>query len=617
MAIVLSDNGAVSTTALSGKSISVNTSSDSSDWWVTPLQWAGSGGDAYHPILLRNLSYGELYVRQLWVNIVIDKLVRLAVAPELTVYRSRPRGRQVANDTDYARLIRNPNQRHDPVSWWTWMFSMFFIHGTCFAYKQRDAAGRPFQLHGLHPTRMRYGSANWGYEWDNGSGLTGDPATARWWWRRNDGSEMPLDRRDLVIIHTFNPHSMEVGLSKLEALRDTLENEDKAREANTAMWENGGRPSFVLKHPGKFGNSPRSVQALADQFQRKHGGVRNWGRPLVLEENMEAIPLDIKNDLRYIEVRALNTQEVVSAYDIPPVAVGLLEKGGAGTSIIELHRSIYRDTMPPIFRIFESALDHDLRDGTFSIDRRPDFPAGLSAAWALDAFLKATPEEKTKQDAQAVQTGQKTLAEVRAENDLPFIPGTDTLLVNAAITPLESVLDTNAGGVDIAHLADIINKIKAAVGESIITVEEARDMIRLAGGKLQRGLPEELKPKPVPPQLGGPPAEGGDGQAPPPNSGLGEDGTSNSNNPGLATPPDIRPGARPAQPPGNSSTRALWGALGRIETLDEIDLGTLAHLAPPHLRAKVLGAYILVRDDNGTVAEFRNTLKQLGIGQHV
>lgn len=602
MALVLRGGQATYTTGLEAKSsITVNTTADSSDWWTTPLHWGGTGGDPWHPILWRHLAYDDMYTEQLWVNIAIDKLVRLAIAPEITIYRQKPRGRTEANDSDYGRLVRDPNRRHSPVAWWSWVFSMWWIHGLAVAWKERDRNGKPVQLHGLHPSRLRYGGpwAGWTLGWEE-MGLKGDPQSARWWWKRNNGDEIPLNREDLVVFHSIHPKNMEIGLSKLEPLRATLENEEKARKANVAMWANGGRPSFVLKHPGKFSNYAKSVQVLADQFRRKHGGVDNWGAPLVLEEGMEALPLAVQNDLQYIDTRKLNREEIVAAYDLPPVAVGLLERATM-SNVVELHRSIYRDTMPPVFRIFQSALDHDLRDGTFGADRPPDFPSSLEALWDLVPFLKATPEEKIKSDAQAIQTGQKTIAEVRESNNDPFIEGTDTLLVNAAITPLERAIGIDDGTIDPFLVANLIVRL-GGVGV-VVTVEEARKLLKLAG---MDGLAARM---PTPPP--GPPGttEG----APPINSGIDPDGNNSSQTPGLSTLPSTQDNARPAQQSGQTTTRALWGRLGRLEALEDIEIGELAYLSPLELRAKVLGAYLLVRDDEGTVSEFRNTLKQLGV----
>lgn len=602
MAIVLNGDGALNSLAVDVKNfITVNTSADSSDWWTTPLQGWGTEGDPWQGILSHHQAYGRIYREHLWVNIAVDKLVKLATAPDIAVFRNRPGGRQEANDTAYGRLVRDPNPRHDAVEWWTWMFSTYFIHGFCAAYKARNRMGHVAALHGLHPGRLRYGGPweGWTFGWEE-LGLTGDPNANHWWWRRNDGTEIPIPRRDLVIIHNFNPHSQEVGLSKLEPLRSTLENEAAARRANEAMWRNGGKPSFVLKHPGKFSNSPKSVQALADQFRRKHSGVEQWGAPLVLEEGMDALPLQVHNDMQYIDVRQFNATEVLAAYDIPPVAVGLLDRA-TNNNIEELHKSLYRDTMPPVFKAFQSALEHDLRDGTFGEDRPPEFPPALSAVWNLEEFLRATPEERIKANAQAIQTGQKTIAEVRAEDNRPMIPGTDQLLVNAAITPLAHALGLDrADTVDPSEIANLASKLYIATqGKTLLTIDEARELLRVAGYDISGGVPAELEAAPATPLGQLPPGLGGlVPGAPGPNSGVRPDGTQASDNPGLASPPA-------------ATTRALWGHLGRANTLDDLDMADLAIISPPEHRAKVLGAFILVREDGGGMADLRTLLKQL------
>jgi HK97 family phage portal protein len=159
-----------------------------------------------------------MYKRQLWVSVVVNKRAGMVARLPLPVYERNPKGRRRVPDHPYARLLRKPNAKHDPVTFWTWISATYDIYGEAFCGKIRDAGGRPVQLVPLHPTRMR--------DLDDGN----------WEYTSNDGTVLTVRPHDLVHFKTYNPDSMTRGLSRLEPLRDTLANEDAARRSTSSFW---------------------------------------------------------------------------------------------------------------------------------------------------------------------------------------------------------------------------------------------------------------------------------------------------------------------------------------------------------------------------------------------
>jgi HK97 family phage portal protein len=380
-------------------------------WQGSPATWPTYGLDLG--------CYGAIYRRQLWVAVLVNKIANASARLPLKVYERGDQGRNEARDHPYATLLRRPNRNIDPFLFWLWVVSTLNIYGESLLGKIRDSGGRPVELVPLHPSNVHS-------EDRNGSVV----------WRYDDGRHRVdrIERRDIVHFRHFNPDSLVRGLSPLEPLRATLENEDGARRANSAMWRNGGRPSVILRHPKNL-SAPASKR-LAAQWSELHGGVDNWAKTAILEEAMEAtvLPLNVE-ELQYVESRRINREEACAVYDVPPPVVHILDRA-TFSNITEQMRSMYRDTMAPKLGLLESTLETELRDGRFDRDGEPDFGDEVYAEFLMDEVLRGDFEVRTGAMATAIQTGQLTPAEARRMENRPFIEGSDTLLVNGALVPL-------------------------------------------------------------------------------------------------------------------------------------------------------------------------------------
>jgi HK97 family phage portal protein len=384
--------------------------------YFTPASWNGIPQPG---ITLRWGAYSSIYQRQLWVAVLVNKIANATARLPLKVYERSDLDRPEARDHPYAQLLRNPNDQIDPFLFWLWVSSTLNIYGEAFLVKQRDGLGRPVKLLPWHPTGVRDDVVE---------------GRRRWALHRSDGEWQVIDRRDLIHFRTYNPDSLVRGMSPLEPLRDTLENDAGARAASSAMWRNGGRPSLILRHPMTFKKN-ETVQRIRDQFSEAHGGVSNWAKPAILEEGMEAQILQLSSEeLQYIESRKLNREECCAAYDVPPPVVHILDRA-TFSNITEQMRSMYRDTMAPKLRLIESTLETELRDGRMGrSDIPPDFGDDVYAEFLMDEVLRGDFENRSIAYRNA---DFMTVAEKRSKENLPYIPGTDQIFINSASLPLQ------------------------------------------------------------------------------------------------------------------------------------------------------------------------------------
>jgi HK97 family phage portal protein len=371
-------------------------------------------------------SYAEIYRRQLWVAAVINKLAMGEARLPLKVYRHGDLNRPEARDDPYYRLLRRPNSRQPRFFFWLWTVSTFDVFGEAFWGKVRDKGGQVTELALLHPTAMRQ---------------TGDINSDETW--NYDNGRVRIDdipRSELVHFKTFNPETQVRGMSRLEPLRRTLEFEDAAQRAQSAFWANGARPGVLLSTDRTLSQSAQDRLRL--DWNAVAGGVDKTGKTIVLEEGLkpEKWALDAEES-QYIESRKLNREEVCAAYDVPPPAVGILDRA-TFSNITEQLRSLYRDTHAPRLQLFESTLEAELRGSVRPGASEPDFSDEVYAEFLLDEVLRGDFEARA---AAFQQADFMTLAEKRQRENLPFIAGTDRIFVNAATVPLESTAYNTVG----------------------------------------------------------------------------------------------------------------------------------------------------------------------------
>lgn len=394
--------------------------------------WAGSPGN-FPGLELSGYwaAYGAIYEAQLWVYTVVNKRASLLSNLPLKVYeRGADNSREDRSDSALAALLRRPLPGMSAMEWWTWVASTEDIYGEAFAWKRRDRGGRPFQLPLLHPTCMSRNDADDGWRYEKG--------------------KVRLDLADADVLHfkRYSPSSARRGLSPLEPLRRTLENEDASRRATSAFWKNGARPALALKH--KTNLSEPAQRRLKAQVHAAHGGVDNTGSTLVLEEGMEAEKLSLTaEEAQYIESRKLNREEVVAAYDMAPPAVHILDRA-TFSNITEQFRSVYRDTIGPWAHRFESVMMTQLV---------PDFgDASLYVEFLMDEVLRG--DFETRQEA-LKNADHMTVAEKRRVENLPHVEGTDVILVNTASQPLGKLTAEADGASEMRVTSDQVEQVTA------------------------------------------------------------------------------------------------------------------------------------------------------------
>lgn len=401
---------------ISGSGMPIMTGIDFAD--RTPMRSATYYAPAGLSLTNSYAAYAELYKSQPWVYTLVRKLGTSTSRLPLKVYeRISDNERRSARDTPYGELIRNPNPAMGAKLLWNWTASTTELYGEAMLFKLRDDTGRVRELHPMHPANMILRRNP-----DTGVLEYGYMAYSR------AATLMVFDPSDIVHFRGYNPDNVTRGVSPCEPLRQTLLSEDAMRRGQQALWKNGARPSVSLSTDKTL--SQGAIERLKAQWDSAHSGVDSWGKTAILEEGMTPHILQLNaEEMQYIQGRKLNREECCAVWDVPPPAVQILDRA-TFSNITEQMRSLYRETMAPRLEAYEDTLQSQLAIPDFSAD------GSLYAEFEMDAVLRGSFEARIEAKAKAIQTGQITPAESRAEENLPFMPGSDVLLVNAALIPM-------------------------------------------------------------------------------------------------------------------------------------------------------------------------------------
>lgn len=377
-------------------------------------------------------AYAGLYRHQLWIQTVIRKLGTGTARIPLDV-KLRDGQNSTDEDGPLAALLERPNSRLSgyQLKWWT--ASTRDIYGEAFWLKLRDQYGAVRELHPMNPTnvivRRVAGTDRVEYIYTSGT--------------LNTSVLPPIPQEDVVAFVDFNPDNLARGLSRLEALRATLQNEDASRRATSSFWARGAQPSLIITHPKSL--SQGAKDRLKSGFDARHAGADKMGGTSILEEGMTAQQLQLTNEqMQYIESRKLNREEVCAAFDVPPPVVHILDNA-TYSNITEQMRSQYRDTMAPRFSDYESILNHQLV---------PDF-YGTGQAFVrfnMDEVLRGDFEARAAAAVNLRNSGLLTGNEIRPMFGYPTSPSPEMnkIFANAALTelgkPQEKISASGDGG---------------------------------------------------------------------------------------------------------------------------------------------------------------------------
>jgi HK97 family phage portal protein len=306
-------------------------------------------------------------------------------------------------------IFRNPNRAQTWYEFMEQMASAEHLRGNAYAPVRRDGRGKPIEMVPVNPDAVLVLEA-----WDgsvfynvNRIGL----------WQIAMLREFPPSIADEDMFHlrglSFNAL---VGVSTIGMARDSIGVAMGLEQQTARFMANGGRPSMVLTTDKKV--SEETAERLKTQFRNAYGGIQMTGGIPILEQGIDAKPLQLTSvDMEFLAQRNFQVEDILRFYRVPPHKLGLGEL--RGVNIVQMDQEYVNSTVMP-----------DLTRWEQKFDKYFDLPAqGLFVKFDETALLRADVTTRYT-NARIGLAGQPFLVpnEVRAGEGLPPVEGGDVFV---------------------------------------------------------------------------------------------------------------------------------------------------------------------------------------------
>lgn len=175
--------------------------------------------------------------------------------------------------------------------------------------------------------------------------------------QRQNSAQMTLGQDEVFHLRSLSLDGVE-GLSRVEMAADIITTALAAQVAATRIFDQGMMAGGWLKHKAKL--SKEAVGNIQRQVQDNMSGVRNAGRWLVLEEDMQPEPIATTAEQSQLaETRAAQVEEIGRVFGVPRPLL-FVDDTSWGSGIEQLAILFVRFGLAPWFKCWEDAITRSL-----------------------------------------------------------------------------------------------------------------------------------------------------------------------------------------------------------------------------------------------------------------
>ena len=376
----------------------------------------------------REMKYSDLanegYLKNAIVYRCVNEVAKGASAvPFLISANKEPLESHAAID-----LMNRPNPLQSYSEFMGALFGYLLLSGNSYITRTTGMQNQPTEMHLLRPDRITI----------EGSGQVFPDKYIYMVEGRRQG-EYLVDQEtgfsDLKQIKLFHPLDDFYGLSPLTAAAVEVDQHNLSSTHNINLLNNGARPSgaiiFKPQDDGGFTmplNDSQRQQLLTD-LNNRFSGPNNTGRPLLLEGDFDWREMGLSpKDMDFINLKHMSATDIAMCFGVPSQLVGVPD-AQTYSNVAEARLALYEETIIPYLRKVQSDLNEWLM---------PQFGEDLEFKFDVDSIPALSERRKRVYEnvLGAVREGIMTRNEARELIGLGSIDGGDTLLVNAALFPL-------------------------------------------------------------------------------------------------------------------------------------------------------------------------------------
>jgi HK97 family phage portal protein len=324
----------------------------------------------------------------------------------IVLHRKKPKGeREPVNDLRIFDILHNaPNEEMSQFAYDEACMTSLNLGGNSVSEKLLNKFG---EVVGLYPYRHEQVH------------ISRNKDTNKLIYTIRQGSKEKILRRDQVYHVAGLSYDGIIGLSPLEYTASAIRLGKSYELFGENLYRNGANPSLIFKFPGALGDE--AYQRLKKDLTKNYSGLKNAGKPMLLEEGGEAIPLTIKPvDAQLIESKRFSIEDIARIYRVP---LHLLQDLSRSTNNNIEHQSLefVMYTMLPWAKRFEACQNQQLLT-------QEERKAGYFLEYNMSGLLRGDAASRATAYATGRQWGWLSVNDIRKLENWNSIPNGDIYL---------------------------------------------------------------------------------------------------------------------------------------------------------------------------------------------
>lgn len=357
-------------------------------------------------------AFVSAYMRHSWVYVCVNVIARSGAGVPFLVYDSPETKKIITHKEEpFLRIFERPNPFDSFYDLVEGTLIFMGLTGDAYWEKVGDPAA-PIALYLLQSDKVtpvpsrKAGPAEYIY--------------------KPNQTEFRFSPDQLVHFKYFNPRKEIQGLSPARPLTNSLVSDFYAMSYNKEFFKRGGRIEGCLSVDGTLTTKER--ERLHSEWSQMYEGA-SGRKTAVLEKGMKyertsATP----KDAEFSQSRKSNREEILGAYGVPPVLVGVLEHASYANAK-EQKRAFWENTEIPILTKLQWTITNDI------LRRKNENWTGEFDLTVVEA-LKESEETRATIQNEKVKIGRLTINEARAEDGLGPVPWGDVWYAPLGTSPI-------------------------------------------------------------------------------------------------------------------------------------------------------------------------------------
>ena len=296
--------------------------------------------------------------------------------------------------------------------------------------------------------RLEYGNAYWVYDFSNGkingiylldsrcmeiiidnSKLLSDKYAVYYVYSNSRNGQLIYSADQIVHFKNFSADGIR-GTPIKKYISDVISQEKSAQQVVKEKYSNGLQDPLIVTYTGDLSD------AKSSQIKKKFanmGGIQNAGKVIPIPTDFTVQPLETKLvNSQFFELNGLTTRHIANAFGVKSFQLNDMEKS-TYSNLEQQNRAFYSDTLQNVLTSYEQEM-------TYKLLLKSDRTGGIYIKGNADVMLRSDIATRYKAYSDGVSGGFLTVAEVRKKEELPFIDGTDRLIIgNGASIPFEDL----------------------------------------------------------------------------------------------------------------------------------------------------------------------------------